>query len=69
MASPLNRRYIKTSEFLFEKNGKCIKLDKNEQKGAEKHYTQKKVPIILGIGCSVLEIVRLRKDVKTASAF
>ena len=69
MVLRLNGRYVKTFEFLFEKNGKCIKLNKNEQKGAEKHYTQKKVPIILGIGCNVLEIVRLWEDVKTASAF
>ena len=32
MASGLNESYIKTFEFLFEENGKGIKLNKNEQK-------------------------------------
>ena len=46
MASRLIGRYINMSEFSFKKNGTCIKSDENEQKGAEEHYRQRKVPII-----------------------
>ena len=52
MASRLN-------EFSFEKNGKCIKLDKNEQKKEPKNIIRKrKCQLFLVIGCNVLEIVR-----------
>ena len=40
MASRLNGRYIETYEFSFQKNGKCIKLNKTDEKELEK------VPII-----------------------
>ena len=57
MASRLNGRCFSMLDFSFEKNGKCIKLDKTNKKGAEE-YTEKKVPIILGNRITVLEIVR-----------
>ena len=47
MVSRLNGRSITMLECSFEKTGKCVKLDKNEQKGAEE-CMGKKVSIILG---------------------
>ena len=38
MASCLNGRYIKMFKFCFEKNCKCIELDKNVQKKELKIY-------------------------------
>ena len=45
MASRLNGCYITMLEFSFEKNGKCIKLDKNrtKKKRTEKYIYGKEI--------------------------
>ena len=58
MASRLNGRSIPMLECLFEKNGKCVKLDKNEQKKEPKNVWGRKCQLFWGIGCNVLELVR-----------
>ena len=43
MASRLNGRSIPMLECSFEENGKCVKLDKNEQKRSRRMYGEENV--------------------------
>ena len=58
VASRLNGRYIKTFELLFEKNYKCIKMEKTNKTELKNIMRKRKCQLFFRMGCNVSEIVR-----------